>query len=79
VGDDITVNTWHPRWSRPEQVARLLENAAASPALRRLIDTIPAGRPASMEEVATLIARVASDEAGFITGQAIGINGASSM
>ena len=37
--------------------------------------SIPLGRTAAPEEVADLIAFLASDEAGYITGQAYNING----
>ncbi len=37
------------------------------------------GRFASMEEVAAAMAFVASDEAAFITGQVLSVNGGSSM
>ncbi len=79
VADGITVNTVAPSMVATEQVARLMDNAAAAPALQRIIDTIPAGRAASVEEVAAAVAFVASDEARFITGQVISVNGASSM
>ncbi len=79
IADGITVNTVAPSMVVTEQVARLMENAAAAPALQRIIGTIPAGRAASLEEAAAAIAFVASDEASFITGQVISVNGASSM
>jgi 2,3-dihydroxy-2,3-dihydro-p-cumate dehydrogenase len=47
--------------------------------LQKMIDVIPAGRAATVAEVASLVAYVASDEAGFITGQVLSINGGSSM
>jgi 2,3-dihydroxy-2,3-dihydro-p-cumate dehydrogenase len=79
VGDGITVNTVAPSMVVTEQVAAMMDNPAATPALQRIVGTIPAGRAASLQEVAAAIAFVASDEASFITGQVISVNGASSM
>jgi NAD(P)-dependent dehydrogenase (short-subunit alcohol dehydrogenase family) len=41
----------------------------------RLDDAIPAGRMAEPAEIAALVAYLASEEAGYVTGQAIGIDG----
>jgi 2,3-dihydroxy-2,3-dihydro-p-cumate dehydrogenase len=77
--DGITVNTVAPSMVVTESVAALMDNPAAAPALERIIGTIPAGRAATLEEVAAVIAFFASDEASFTTGQVISVNGASSM
>jgi NAD(P)-dependent dehydrogenase (short-subunit alcohol dehydrogenase family) len=43
--------------------------------LDRLDETLPAGRMASPAEVAGLVAFLASEDAGYITGEAIAIDG----
>src|SRR5207249_142929 len=43
---------------------------------RRLVATIPAGRMATGRDVANAVAFLASDEAAYVTGQALGVDGA---
>lgn len=47
--------------------------------LERIRGTIPLGRGGTVNEVAVATAFLASDDAGFITGQVISVNGGSSM
>ena len=49
-----------------------IENVFDRPAIERLVPAKRAGRP---EEVSDLVLFLASERAGYITGQAIGING----
>ncbi len=53
------------------------ENVRAMPAdvLERVTSALPAGRMAAPSEVAGLVAYLASEHAGYVTGQAIGIDG----
>ena len=41
----------------------------------KILDTIPVGRFGKPEDVASLVAYLASEEAGFINGQAINVDG----
>jgi len=64
----ITVNTVLPGIIESPAI----ENVFDRPAIERLVPAKRAGRP---EEVADLVSFLASERAGYITGQAIGING----
>jgi acetoacetyl-CoA reductase len=57
------------------------EKANAMPAeiLERLRDMMPTGRMAEPEEVAGLVAYLSSEEAGYVTGQAIAIDGGTAL
>ena len=45
----------------------------------KFVSVIPMGRPAEMEEVASMVSYLASAEASFVTGQVISVNGGSTM
>lgn len=77
VRDGITVNTVAPcAVSTPQ----LLEVAKGDPALMaKFTSVIPMGRPAEMKEVASFVSYIASEEAAFITGQVLSINGGTTM
>jgi len=73
----VTINT-----VAPCMVATPMVKAAArqgNPLIRKFTDVIPLGRPAECEEVASMVTYLASDEAGFVTGQVISVNGGSTM
>jgi NAD(P)-dependent dehydrogenase (short-subunit alcohol dehydrogenase family) len=70
VARGITANAVLPGFVETEQV-----RAMPSDVLARVTRALPAGRMASPAEVATLVAYLASEEAGYVTGQAIGIDG----
>jgi 2,3-dihydroxy-2,3-dihydro-p-cumate dehydrogenase len=74
---DITVNTVAPCVVDSE---RLRSRMKDSPELtRKVLGVIPKGRPVGTDEIAGLVAYLASQEAGFITGQVVSINGGSTM
>jgi acetoacetyl-CoA reductase len=66
----ITVNAVLPGMVATEKVS-----AMPAPILERVIRGLPAGRMGEPSEVAALVAFLASDAAGYITGQEIGIDG----
>jgi len=74
---NITVNTVAPCMVATPVVVELMEKH--DPWVMQFNDVIPMGRPGSMAEVASMVAYLASDEASFVTGQVISVNGGSTM
>jgi 2,3-dihydroxy-2,3-dihydro-p-cumate dehydrogenase len=75
--DGITVNTVAPcAVNTPQMVAITKTNPALA---AKFVSVIPMGRPAEMEEVASMVSYLASAEASFVTGQVISVNGGSTM
>ena len=70
VRHGITVNAVLPGMVATEKV-----RAMPPPVLERVIATLPAGRMAEPSEVAAVVAFLASGDAGYITGQEIGVDG----
>jgi 2,3-dihydroxy-2,3-dihydro-p-cumate dehydrogenase len=75
--DGITVNTVAPCAVQTQQLEDI---RAENPTLiDQVLSVIPMGRAASEDEVASMVAYLASDEAAFITGQIICVNGGATM
>jgi 2,3-dihydroxy-2,3-dihydro-p-cumate dehydrogenase len=75
--DGITVNTVAPCVVATPQ---LDEVALANPELvRKVTEIVPMGRPGTMAEVASMVAYLSSEEAAFVTGQVISVNGGTTM
>lgn len=72
--DGITVNCVAPGLVNTE-IWKSLPNEDA----KKVIDGIPVGRPGETDEIASTIAFLVSDEASYITGEDIDINGGSHM
>jgi 2,3-dihydroxy-2,3-dihydro-p-cumate dehydrogenase len=77
AGDGITVNTVAPS---AVHTATLETVQAKNPELaRQFLSVIPMGRAAECSEVASMVCYLASEQAAFITGQVISVNGGSTM
>ncbi|MCX2933695.1 SDR family oxidoreductase [Mycobacterium sp. CVI_P3] len=73
----ITFNVVAPPAVRSPEFERFLRE---QPELtQRFVSQIPMGRPAEMSEVAALVEFLAGEEAGFINGQVVGVNGGSTL
>ena len=66
----VTVNTISPGYVETDMV-----RAIRPEILRSIVEQIPMGRLAQPDEIATLIAYLVSEEASYITGANIAING----
>ena len=69
----ITVNTVPPSLVDTPQLHRSI--AAGEFPLEMIVPMIPIARPGLPEEIAAACAFLASDEASYITGQVLGVNG----
>jgi 2,3-dihydroxy-2,3-dihydro-p-cumate dehydrogenase len=74
---NITVNAVAPCIVSTPAVDKALARGAAM--AQKMVDIVPIGRPAAMAEVASAVAYLAADEASFVTGQVISVNGGSTM
>jgi acetoacetyl-CoA reductase len=74
VKKGVTVNTVSPGYVETDMVM-----AIRSEIRQQIIDSIPMGRLAKPEEIAAVVAFLASEEAGYITGANISVNGGMHM
>jgi len=70
----VTVNTVSPGYLNTEMVMTMSEDVR-----QKVIDTIPVGRLGRPDEVAALVAFIASDAAAFMTGSNVAMNGGQHM
>jgi 3-oxoacyl-[acyl-carrier protein] reductase len=70
----VTVNSVAPGWiEKTEPPAERPEHQ------RKMLEGIPVGRPGRPEDVAAVVSFLASDEASYITGEVVDVNGGSWM
>lgn len=74
AGKGVTVNTVSPGYIATEMVMAVAEEIR-----NKIIDSIPAGRLGTPEEVAAMVTFLCSDEAGFTTGADFSMNGGQHM
>jgi acetoacetyl-CoA reductase len=70
----VTVNAIAPGYIDTEMVAAVPENV-----LEKIVARIPVGRLGHAEEIARAVSFLASEQAGFITGSTMSINGGQHM
>ncbi|ODS98495.1 MAG: beta-ketoacyl-ACP reductase [Lautropia sp. SCN 69-89] len=70
----VTVNTVSPGYLATEMVMAVREDVR-----QRIIDAIPVGRLGQPDEIAALVAFIASDAAAFMTGSNVAMNGGQHM
>ena len=70
----ITVNSVAPGWVEKEPVT-----GERPPEQAQMLEGIPLRRPGRPEEIAAAVAFLASDEAGYVTGEVFDVNGGSWM
>lgn len=74
AGKGITVNAIAPGYVGTEMVQAIREDVLA-----KIVSKIPVGRLGEPNEIARTVLYLADDEAGFITGSTISINGGQYM
>jgi len=74
VRKGVTVNTVSPGYVETDLVMAIREDVR-----QRILDSIPMGRLARPEEIAAVVAFLVSEEAGYITGANISVNGGMHM
>ena len=75
----ITCNTLCPGAILTPRVKSLLEERQSPEERERMLQSIPVGRHGTVEDIAAAIGYLASEEAGFVNGASLDINGGQSM
>ena len=77
--DGITCNTLCPGAILTPRVKGLLEERQSAEERQRVLNSIPVRRHGTVEDVAAAIAYLASEEAGFVNGASLDLNGGQAM
>jgi 2,3-dihydroxy-2,3-dihydro-p-cumate dehydrogenase len=83
AGTGITVNTVAPSYVETPEITAALSAGTVPDRMRHVLDRavelIPEGRPGTVDDVAAAVTFLAREDAAFVTGQVISVNGGSSM
>lgn len=74
---DITVNTVAPCIVHTPAVDQAI--AEGNPLVHEYLSVVPKGRAAGVDEIAHMVAHLATSKSAFVTGQVISVNGGSTM
>jgi len=77
--DGITCNSICPGAIITERVDRFLNERHTPEERQRIVDSIPVRRQGRVEDIAAAVAYLASEEAGFVCGATLDINGGQAM
>jgi len=77
--DGVTCNSLCPGAILTERVDRFLNERHTPQERQSIVDSIPVRRQGNVEDVAAAVAYLASEEAGFVTGATLDINGGQAM
>ena len=71
----ITINTVCPGWTLTDRVKSMFSDTDGDRRQQEIIDDIPMGRFAHPDEIASIVTFLASQQASYITGTAIPVDG----